>query len=115
MDPANRVPEFFRVGATAKENMRMDVITIEDPVLDVHRTEEFGASHLQGAVNIALHELPARIDEVPTGRGWVHCGSGYRSSVGASLLERAGRDVVQIDAMFADAAQEGRPMADGRV
>jgi hydroxyacylglutathione hydrolase len=35
---------------------------------------------------------------------WVHCESGYRSGVAASLLQRAGRDVVHVDARFRDAA-----------
>jgi len=81
-----------------------------DPILDVRRLEEYEGSHVEGAVNIALHELPARMDEVPAGRVWVHCGSGYRSGVAASLLEREGKEVVQIDAMFADAADAGLPM-----
>ncbi len=82
-----------------------------DVVLDVRRTDEFAASHVEGAVNVPLHELLTRLDEVPTARLWVHCGSGYRASVGASLLQRAGREVVHVDAVFADAADAGVPMA----
>jgi rhodanese-related sulfurtransferase len=40
----------------------------------------------------------------------VHCNSGYRAGVAASLLQRAGRDVVHIDARFRDAAAAGIPM-----
>ena len=45
--------------------------------------------------------------DVPAGKLWVHCGSGYRAGIAASLLQRAGRDVVHIDARFADAASAG--------
>ena len=83
----------------------------QEPILDVRRTEEYESAHIDGAVNIPLHELLNRMDEVPDGRVWVHCGSGYRSGVAASLLERAGRQVVQIDAMFDEAADAGLPMA----
>jgi hydroxyacylglutathione hydrolase len=76
----------------------------QDVVLDVRRTDEYDAGHLAGAVNIPLHELLSRMDEVPAGKVWVHCASGYRSGVAASLLQRAGRDVVHIDARFRDAA-----------
>ncbi|MHC6594007.1 MBL fold metallo-hydrolase [Arthrobacter sp. C152] len=78
-----------------------------DPILDVRRTDEFEKSHIQGAVNIPIHELLRRMDELPAGRLWVHCGSGYRSAVAASLLQRAGRDVVHVDANFRRAEKAG--------
>ncbi|CAH0262230.1 putative polyketide biosynthesis zinc-dependent hydrolase BaeB [Arthrobacter sp. Bi83] len=78
-----------------------------EPVLDVRRTDEFAASHLAGAVNVPLHELLARLGELPAGKIWVHCATGYRAGVAASLLQRAGRDVVQIDARFRDAGPAG--------
>jgi rhodanese-related sulfurtransferase len=71
-----------------------------DVVLDVRRTDEYDAGHLTGAVNIPLHELLLRLPEIPDGRVWVHCASGYRSGVAASLLQRAGRDVVHVDAKY---------------
>ena len=82
----------------------------DETVLDVRRVDEYEQSHLPGAVNIPLHELLPRMDEVPAGRLWVHCGSGYRSGVAASLLERAGKDPVHIDALFAEAEEAGVPL-----
>ncbi|KHL03249.1 MBL fold metallo-hydrolase [Sinomonas humi] len=82
-----------------------------EAILDVRRADEHRASRIEGAVNIPLHELLNRLDEVPGGRLWVHCGSGYRSGVAASLLERAGHDVVQIDDAFDRAAEAGLPIA----
>ena len=50
------------------------------------------------------------MDDVPSGRPvWVHCATGYRASVAAALLERAGRDVVLIDDDCATAATAGLP------
>ena len=40
----------------------------------------------------------------------MHCASGYRAGVAASLLQRAGRDVVHIDARFDDAEAAGIPL-----
>ncbi|MFF2242915.1 rhodanese-like domain-containing protein [Arthrobacter sp. NPDC058130] len=78
-----------------------------DTVLDVRRADEFAASRVVGAVNVPLHELLLRLDDVPAGKLWVHCASGYRAGIAASLLQRAGRDVVHIDARFAEAASAG--------
>jgi glyoxylase-like metal-dependent hydrolase (beta-lactamase superfamily II)/rhodanese-related sulfurtransferase len=81
--------------------------TPDETVLDVRRTEEYDASHVFGAVNVPLHELLLRLDELPDTRIWVHCTSGYRAGVAASLLHRAGRDVVLVDAPFREAAGAG--------
>ena len=80
------------------------------PVLDVRRTDEFGASRIAGAVNIPLHELPGRIGEVPAGEVWVHCAAGYRASIAASFLAAAGRAPVAIDDAFGSAQQAGLPV-----
>ncbi|TVU65674.1 MBL fold metallo-hydrolase [Paenarthrobacter nitroguajacolicus] len=79
----------------------------EDVVLDVRRPEEYKASHVVGALNVPVYELPGRITELPDARIWVHCATGYRASVAASLLDRAGRDVVLINARFRDAIGAG--------
>lgn len=76
-------------------------------VLDVRQTGEYRDAHIPGALNIPLHELSLRLDDVPDARIWVHCGSGYRASIAASLLDRAGRDVVLIDDDFAAATGIG--------
>ncbi|UKA62040.1 rhodanese-like domain-containing protein [Arthrobacter sp. FW306-04-A] len=82
-----------------------------DTVLDVRRTEEFAASHVKGAVNVPLHELLLRMEQLPDVRTWVHCTSGYRAGVAASLLHKAGRDVVLIDAAFREASGAGVELA----
>ncbi|EMY34281.1 beta-lactamase domain-containing protein [Arthrobacter crystallopoietes BAB-32] len=88
--------------------------TADEPVLDVRRTDEYRKSHVRGAANIPVHDLLARMDDVPAGRLWVHCGSGYRAGIAASLLQRAGRDVVHIDANFAEAEEAGVPLERAR-
>jgi hydroxyacylglutathione hydrolase len=76
-------------------------------VLDVRRRGEWRESHLSGAVSIPLHELLDRLDDVPPGQVWVHCTSGFRSTIAASILQAAGRDVVGVDDAFAHAADVG--------
>ena len=76
-------------------------------VLDVRRTEEYAAAAISHAVNIPLHELWGRLDEVPAGEVWVHCEAGYRASVAASMLDAAGRTSVAVDDSFDNAEKVG--------
>lgn len=82
-------------------------------VLDVRTNNEFVASHVTDAVHIPLYEVKDRLDEIPAGAVWVHCGSGYRATAAASLLESAGRTTVLLDDHFDVAAEAGVPITDG--
>lgn len=76
-------------------------------VLDVRQQDEWDQGHVTGAINIPLHELAHRTNEVPSGEVWVHCGSGYRASIAASMLDRHDRTIVLVDDMFGRAAKVG--------
>jgi hydroxyacylglutathione hydrolase len=60
-------------------------------VLDVRSDDEFADGHIDGALHIMGGMLKDRVQEL-RGRGpiAIACGSGYRSTVAASVLERAG-------------------------
>jgi DMSO/TMAO reductase YedYZ molybdopterin-dependent catalytic subunit/glyoxylase-like metal-dependent hydrolase (beta-lactamase superfamily II)/rhodanese-related sulfurtransferase len=61
-------------------------------VLDVRGEHEWRQARLGGSFNIPLGQLAGRLDELPDGRALVvHCETGYRSSIAASLLVREGR------------------------
>jgi len=74
-------------------------------VLDVRRDEEWAEGRIDGATHIALPDLEKRLGELPDGEVWVHCSSGYRAAIAASILARAGRAVVAIDDDWAAAAK----------
>jgi rhodanese-related sulfurtransferase len=76
-------------------------------VLDARRNDERARGYVAGSQHIPLHELADRIDEVPQREVWVYCGSGYRSSIAASMLDRPGRQVVLIDDAYDNAAAAG--------
>ena len=68
---------------------------LSDPVtvLDVRSPKEWRDGHIQHSIHIPGGELPKRIHELPSDRKLhVICGSGYRSSVATSVLQRAGHD-----------------------
>ncbi len=67
-------------------------------MLDVRRTDERARGGIAGSLHIPIHELERRLDEVPTDtQVWVHCASGYRAAIAASLLARGGRRPVLVD------------------
>jgi glyoxylase-like metal-dependent hydrolase (beta-lactamase superfamily II)/rhodanese-related sulfurtransferase len=71
-------------------------------VLDARRDDERASGGVRGSLHIPIHELADRIDEVPEGTVWVYCGSGYRASIAASMLDRAGRRPVLVDGDYDD-------------
>jgi glyoxylase-like metal-dependent hydrolase (beta-lactamase superfamily II)/rhodanese-related sulfurtransferase len=73
--------------------------------LDVRRQDEWDSGHLDGALHLPLHELGANIREIPRGTVWVHCAAGFRAGIAASLLERAGRQVVLVNDVFVPRAR----------
>jgi len=76
-------------------------------ILDARRNDERAAGYVAGSQHIPLHELADRLDEVPTGELWVYCGSGYRASIAASVLDTPGRDVVLINDSYGTAKDAG--------
>ena len=60
-------------------------------LLDVRNAGELAEGAIPGAWHIPLAQLPNRLGEIPPDRPVVtYCAAGYRSSVAASLLRRAG-------------------------
>ena len=76
-------------------------------ILDVRRHDERRDGGIPGSVHIPLDELANRLEELPTDEVWVHCASGYRASIAASILDRANHPVVHIDDDFNNAAKAG--------
>ncbi len=69
---------------TAAERIRKGAL-----VLDVRSVSEYQEKHIAGALNIPYHDLPKRLGELPTHQPIViHCATGIRSQIAASLLER---------------------------
>jgi hydroxyacylglutathione hydrolase len=60
-------------------------------LIDVRTAAEFEESRIDGAINVPLAELPARVGSLARDRPVVvYCQAGYRSAIAASLLRRAG-------------------------
>jgi hydroxyacylglutathione hydrolase len=59
-------------------------------LLDVRNEAEWRAGHPPGSVNIPVAYLDDRLDEIPRGRIIVHCQTGPRAAMAASLLRARG-------------------------
>ncbi len=81
-------------------------------VLDVRGTGEFREGHVSGAIHIPLGYLESRLGELSFDRPIaIHCQTGYRSSIGASLLAKQGRfDVFDVVGGFEAYLCEGLPV-----
>lgn len=84
--PVERTPQ------TTPHELQRQLAGRDSPrVLDVRTDDEWRAGHLPAALHIMGGYLPDRVTEVPRDRPVVVvCGSGYRSTIAASVLERAG-------------------------
>ncbi len=87
-----------------------EALTMDGVVLDVRRPDERDEGAIEDSVHIPIDELLHRMDEVPHDRLLVHCASGFRASIAASLLDRAGHVVVLVDDDFDAAAEAGHPV-----
>jgi rhodanese-related sulfurtransferase len=64
-------------------------------LLDVRSEFEYAANHLDGAINIPVDELSARMSELPPETPVVvYCLSGHRSAEAGRILTGGGRDDV---------------------
>jgi hydroxyacylglutathione hydrolase len=77
-------------------------------VLDVRRKLEWQKGHIPKAVHIPLHELRTRLTELSGDREiWIHCASGFRASIAASILSGAGNKVVLINDNYTNVRKAG--------
>ncbi len=90
------------------EMLRRDQVV----VIDVRGVSEYREVHIPDVVNIPLGYLPDRLADVPRGSHIaVHCGSGNRSAIAASVLQRLGiRDVMNLRGGIDEWRRAGYPV-----
>jgi len=80
-------------------------------LLDVRTPREWQQLRIAGSVNVPLNRLPERLSGLPRDRRiLVHCAGGYRSSIAAGLLQRAGLPVVELGGGVAAWDRAGLPV-----
>jgi rhodanese-related sulfurtransferase len=62
-------------------------------ILDVRKPGEYEAAHLEGALSFPLGQINANLSQLNKEESYfVHCRSGYRSMIAASVLQANGFD-----------------------
>jgi hydroxyacylglutathione hydrolase len=80
-----------RISLTDVANGRKD-----RAIVDVRGKGEWDAGHIPNSLNLPLAELDQRLDEIPPGHLIVHCQTGSRAAIAASLLRARGFNEVQL-------------------
>jgi len=83
-------------------------------VLDVRKPTEYESEHVKDAVSYPLDFINAHLKELaPTKTYYLHCRSGYRSMVAASILKRAGYNkVIDVGGGILALAETNIPLTD---
>ena len=87
------------------EDMAAWILSAEPmTVVDTRDEHEWSAGHVPGAVHIYVPDVPYRAAEIPAEAPVaVHCASGYRAGIAASLLEQAGlKRIIHVNGPYSD-------------
>jgi hydroxyacylglutathione hydrolase len=87
------------------EDMAAWILSAEPmTVVDVRDEHEWSAGHVPGAIHIYVPDVPDRAGEIPSEAPVaVHCASGYRAGIAASLLEQAGlKRIIHVNGEYSD-------------
>ena len=109
--------ELATVPQMTSRELATALLTDSVSVVDVRGAAEWEAGHLPNVPNIPLGYLVDHIGELPTDRPLVvHCQSGARSAIAASVLRAKGmKSVVNLVGGFADWQAVGNPVERGAV
>ena len=102
LSSGGEVSEFETVDV---EDMAAWILSAEPmTVVDVRDEHEWSEGHVPGAVHIYVPDVPYRAGEIPPEAPVaVHCASGYRAGIAASLLEQAGlKRIIHVNGQYSD-------------
>jgi hydroxyacylglutathione hydrolase len=101
--------------ASGRELSSFETVDVEDlahwvlsaepmTVVDVRDEHEWVGGHVPGAIHLYVPDVPGRADEIPRDAPVaVHCASGYRAGIAASLLEQAGLNrIIHVNGEYSD-------------
>jgi hydroxyacylglutathione hydrolase len=83
-------------------------------VLDVRRSDEWGAGHIPGALHIHVGDLAERLHELPTDQPIATiCRTGHRAEIAASMIAATGGKVISVRSGMEQWLERGWPSSTG--
>lgn len=80
-----------------------------EQILDIRAKGEYLSEHLVGVNNFPLPEINQWVKDLdPAVKYYVHCAGGYRSRIGASILQARGFQVVDLQGGFKGIAEQSK-------
>lgn len=102
-------PETYQVSTPAK--LANLILNQEVLVVDVRNQTEWDSGHIPGAQHVMLGYLLDQADQIINGKPIVvHCLSGARSAIGASILQAKGATVINMQGGLRDWAAANLPI-----
>ncbi|HZJ20659.1 MAG TPA: rhodanese-like domain-containing protein [Pricia sp.] len=94
--------DFETVGRISPKEFEKVYQTEKTMVFDMRKKSEYDSEHVIDAVNVPLNEINQHLAQFPKDKPFVlHCASGYRSMIAASILKQRGwKDFVDVDGGF---------------
>lgn len=83
-------------------------------IIDIRKKSEYDSEHIIDAINVPLNEINKHLAQFPKDKPFVlHCGSGYRSMIAASILKQRGwQDFSDVAGGFDDIARTAIPRSE---
>ncbi|WP_426477812.1 MBL fold metallo-hydrolase [Chryseobacterium sp. CBSDS_008] len=102
------------VNRISAEQFEKEIKEKETKIIDIRRESEYNAEHIHEAYSKPLAYINDWIHSIePAEHFYMHCGSGYRSTMAASILQARGyRNFSEIEGGFKAIASTGVPKSD---
>lgn len=102
------------VNRISAEQFETEIKGKEAKIIDIRRENEYNAEHIHEAYSKPLAYINKWIREIEQSEHfYMHCGSGYRSTMAASILQARGfRNFTEVEGGFKAIASTGIPKSD---
>lgn len=102
------------VNRISAEQFETEIKGKEAKIIDIRKESEYNAEHIHEAYSKPLAYINKWIREIePSEHFYMHCGSGYRSTMAASILQARGfRNFTEVEGGFKAIASTGIPKSD---
>lgn len=106
--------EYDTVSAVNARDLKLRMKEKQLPLFDVRKESEYLSEHVEGALNTPLDFINEFLPAFPDSETfYLHCGSGYRSMIAASILKSRGiHNLVDVSGGITALKDAGMPLTD---